>query len=326
MLDQKNQVLFEHLLAYARFPVKQLARLIHSSEATVVNRIRQLEQKGFIARYDAIINWQKLPFIKKIYHFRLNPTEESACIAFLLKEQPVFSIIRTAGFANLQAWCFFASEKQCHDFEKAIRSFAYDCYDIAYLEILRSSFFNLPLQLKVPPIREQTLSLKPIDISIMKWLAAGNARASLLEVSKKLKLPYDAVHYHATNLLKSGYFSQLIAQPGESAFTLQTTALVIKLKTPGLEKKLYPEFARCAKIRSLAYSKTNELIIHFFSLNFSEYQKKLNQLLSIPDRKEILTVSSCHWTRVIINNRYPLEYFLFWNRHKTSRNSSFAKY
>jgi len=310
MLDQKNQVLFEHLLVYARFPVKQLARLIHSSEATVVNRIRQLEQKGFIARYDAIINWQKLPFIKKIYHFRLNPREESACIAFLLKERPVFSIIKTAGITNLQVWCFFASEKQCLNFEKFVQSFAYDCYDIEYLEILRSSFFNQALNLKIPPIRDQPLSLKPIDISIMKCLAAGNARASFLEVSQKLKLPYDSVHYHATKLLKSGYFSQLVAQPGESAFTLQTTVLVIKLKTPGLAKRLYPEFARCSQVRSLAYSKNNELVIHFLSLNFSEYQKKLNQLLSIPDRKEILTVSSCHWTHVIINNRYPLEYLL----------------
>ena len=66
MIDNKSKILFEYLLVNARSSVKKLAQMIHSSEATVVNRIRKLETDGYISRYDAIINWQKMPFIKKL--------------------------------------------------------------------------------------------------------------------------------------------------------------------------------------------------------------------------------------------------------------------
>ena len=92
MLDEKNQILFEHLLAYARFRVKQLARVIHSSQATVIKRIKYLEEQGFIERYDAIINWQKLPLIKKVYHLKINQGELQKSIEMLLRKS-LFSLL-----------------------------------------------------------------------------------------------------------------------------------------------------------------------------------------------------------------------------------------
>ena len=71
-LDEKNKVLFEHLLAYARFSIKDLAKVLDVSKATVIKRIKFLEENKYISRYDAIINWQKLPFIKKVYFFKVS--------------------------------------------------------------------------------------------------------------------------------------------------------------------------------------------------------------------------------------------------------------
>ena len=71
-LDERNKILFEHLLAYARFPIKDQERILKVSKATIIKRLEFLEENNYISRYDAIINWQKLPFIKKIYFVKVS--------------------------------------------------------------------------------------------------------------------------------------------------------------------------------------------------------------------------------------------------------------
>lgn len=305
MLDEKNQIIYEHLLANARFPVKKLSKIINCSQATIINRIEKLEKESYISRYDAIINWQKLPFIKKIYHIKINDNDFS----FFEKQKYAFSIINLAGLYNFQIWCFFKTDEQCLSFEKLLKKFDYFSIEIKKLEFPRVSFFHKPVKLSIPKIMEKEIIPDNIDVKIMKYLAQGGARDSLLKIAEKLNIKYDTVHYRFNKLLSSGYFLRLVAQPGENISTLQTTVLYIKIRNNNLEK-IYNKISKIDQIISIAQTKEDGILIHFNSLDFNNYQNKLNEIFLTERREEIEIVLLSHWKKIYLNNRYPLELLL----------------
>jgi len=307
MLDEKNKILYEHLLVNARFPIKKLAQAINSSQATVINRINYLKEKGYISRYDAIINWQKLSLIKNIYHFKINNLEE---IEFFENQKPVFSIISLAGLYNLQVWCFFKTKKQCTEFEKLIKHLKYIKSEIEILEFPSVSIFNKQIKIPLKKIKDKSLKLDKIDIDLIKYLAQGRARDSLLKIGNKLNIPYDKVNYRFKRLERAGYFSRLIAQPGECDLTLQTTVLCIKPNKKINLDELYNNISSINQIVSIAKTKEDTILIHFNSLNFTEYKSKLNEILSIENRNDLEIIFISHWNKIHLNNRYPLEFLL----------------
>lgn len=308
-LDIKNKILFEHLLKYARFSIKDLARILKVSKATVIKRLKFLEEKGYISRYDAIIDWQKIPFIKKIYFVKVDKGNKEF-ERQMISKKPVFSLITLSGLYNYQVWCFFKTKQQQSEFEKQLRKFTYKEINVSELIFPRVSFFDLPLQLPIPKINEKALKIRSIDVDIMKHMAQGNGRDSFYEISNKLNLPYDSVHYHGKNLLSSGYFSTIIAQPGSSRFTLQTTCLLIQCVDNETSSHLYNLLQKTPKILSDATCKENKVLVHFLSQTHSEYRETLSEILSIISRNKIKDVLITHWNKVLLNNRYPLEYFL----------------
>jgi DNA-binding Lrp family transcriptional regulator len=307
MLDEKDKILYEHLLANARFPIKKLANAIDSSQATVVNRIRNLEERGYISGYDAIINWQKLPFIKKVYHVKSENKEQE--IKFFMGKEPVFSVISLSGIYNLQLWCFFKTKKQNLEFEKLIKN-NYVSVDIEKLEFPKVSFFNKQLRIPLPRTEDKDLRLDKIDIEIMKYLALGGARDSLLKIGNKLNIAYDTVNYRFKRLIKSGYFLRLVAQPGKSAFALQTIVLLIKLNENINLDDFYNKISNLNQIISIAKAKDSCLLVHFNSLNFEEYKNKLNEIFSKENRKNMEIILVSPWDEIYLNNRYPLDYLL----------------
>lgn len=308
MLDNKDEIIYEHLLHDARYPVKKLAEIIHSSKATVINRIKKLEKDGYISSYDAIINWQKLPFIKKVYHIKLDKIREEYD---LLKGQKcVFSIIQTAGLYKLQVWCFFKTRGQCSEFERLIKKYDYIEVEIEKLEFPKVSFFNKKIKTISKNIKDQTLKLDKIDIKLMEHLALGGARDSLIKMGDKLKIPYDTAHYRFNRLLKAGYFSRLVAQPGKNPFTLQTTIILLRYSKEVNADKIYDKLSSIEQIISLAKANDNSILIHFNSLNFQQYQNKLDELCSLSDPKKTDVILISHWKDILLNNRYPLEFLI----------------
>src|SRR3989344_7077701 len=257
-LDKRNQSLFEHLLANARYSIKDLAEILKITKAGVIKRLRFLENNGYIMRYDAIINWQKLPFIKKVYFIKSNIPEKDL-EKELTSQTPVFSLISQHGLYNYQIWCFFKTKKQSLEFEKILRNFDYESIDVNELVFPRVSFFDMPIKFPSQRFEEKKVSLSQIDISIMKHMANGHGRESFFEMSRKLKIPYDSVHYHAKNILNSGYFMAIIAQPGTNKLTLQTTCLLIKCKTRKSAENLYTKLKSIKHILSDAIGKENKV-------------------------------------------------------------------
>lgn len=308
-LDNKNKFLFEHLLAYARFSVKDLAKALKVSKATIIKRLTFLENEAFISRYDAIVNWQKINLIKKVYFVKVFGGVENF-EREIKKNAPVFSLIKLSGLYNYQVWCFFKNTNQQKEFEARIKKFAYKHIRLSQLVFPRVSFFDIPIKIPFPKINDSDLKLGKIDIAIMKHMAQGNARQSLFEMSKTLNLPYDTVHYHAKNLMKAGYFLSLIAQPGENQFTLQTTSLFIQCNSKASTKKLFDLLHKTPKVISVGFSADNKVLVHFLSQTHLAYRKTLDDILSLILRKEIKSILLTHWNKILLNNRYPLEFLL----------------
>lgn len=307
-LDKENKIIFEHLLAFARFSVKDLAHVLKVSKATVLKRLKFLEDEKYILRYDAIINWQRLHFIKKVYFVKVSKKEKEFENK-IIKNKSVFSVISLSGLYNSQVWCFFKNEKQKKEFENELRE---EYLDVEVKELIfpKVSFFDIPLKLKIPKIQNVERSLTNIDISIMKYMAQGHGRDSWYQISTELNLPYDSVNYHGKNLLNSGYFLAIVAQPGTNKLTLQTTCLVVNFKNNQSALKLFNSLKETPYIMSNSICKNNTLMIHFLSQTHTSYRETLSKILSLTPREEIKNLMICHWDKVILNNRYPLDYLI----------------
>ncbi|HLC72138.1 MAG TPA: Lrp/AsnC family transcriptional regulator [Candidatus Nanoarchaeia archaeon] len=306
-LDEKNKIIFEHLLVNARAQISDLARILKITKPAVMKRIRFLEEQEYIIRYDAIINWQKLPFIKKTYFVKVenDPQFEKQ----MIQQQSVFSLISLSGLYNYQVWCFFKNKKQQLLFEKIMNQYEQESIEISTLLFPRVTFFKLHMQLPPPKIQDKEMKISSIDIAIMKHMAQGHGRQSLYEMSKILKIPYDSVHYHGKNLIKAGYFLAIVAQPGTNKFTLQTTTLLIECSNKQIVQQLHEKVKSLAFIRSDAVGGT-KVMVHFLSQTHLEYRTTLAEIFSLMPRTSIKKTLIAHWDKVILNNRYPLEYFL----------------
>ena len=307
-LDEKNKILFEHLLAYARFSVKDLARILKVSEATIIKRLRFLEENDYISRYDAIINWQKMPFVKKTYLIKVdsgNKTFEK----FIISQKPVFAIISLIGLYNYQVWCFFKTKKQQNEFEKNLRKFTYNDITIDELVFPKVTFFDVPLKLPIPQVKFTKIRFNKTSIAVMKYMAQGHGRDSLYKISKELKLPYDSVHYNGKKILNSDWFFRIIAQPGTSKFTIQITCLLIEYTDKAASYEFYLASQKIQRIQSSSIGKNNKVMIHFISQTHAEYRKTLSEIVSIYKHK-IKDILILHWDKILLINRYPLEYFL----------------
>lgn len=306
-LDDKNKIIFETLLVNARAQIKDIAKIIKVTKAAVIKRIRFLEENEYIMRYDAIINWQKLPFIKKTYFIKIEDKEHFE--NQMIEQKSVFSLIGLSGLYNYQVWCFFKNKKQKIMFEKIISKYEFTDIEINSLLFPRVTFFNLPLEIAMPKIIDKELNISKIDVALMKHMAQGHGRESFYEMSKILKIPYDSAHYHGKNLIRAGYFLATVAQPGTNKFTLQTTSLLIECFNQSTAQQLYEKLKNIAYIRSEAIGKT-KVMVHFFSQTHLEYRKTLAEIFSIIPRTSIKKSLITHWDKIILNNRYPLEYFL----------------
>ncbi len=308
-LDEKNRILFEHLLAYARFSIKDLARVLDVSKATVIKRIKFLEENKYISRYDAIINWQKLPFIKKVYFFKVSNNAKEFENLFLSKKE-VFSIISLNGLYNYYIWCFFKTKEQQKGFEKSLKVFDYVDMEINELILPKVTFFDVPIKIPLPKAKNTEIKMDKIDVAIIKYLAQGHGRDSLYEISEAIKKNYDSVNYHGKKILSSDYFLGIIAQPGENKFTIQTTCLVAECSDKKSSEELYKKSQEIQQVQSTALCNENKIIIHFLSQTHAQYRETLSKILGSISREKVKDILISHWDKIILNNRYPLEYFL----------------
>jgi DNA-binding Lrp family transcriptional regulator len=307
--DEKNKLLIEHLFAHARFQVKDLAKALKTTQASVIRRIQFLEENDYISRYDAIVDWQNVDLIKKVYFVAV----EKNNIDFeseVKKHKPVFSIFRLAGFHTHQIWCFFKSQQQVSEFESYLANYPYESINVIKHIVPKTSYFNMTLKLPIPKPSRKPFTIDEIDVKIMKQLANNHARDSLRKISIDLGINYDKVHHRGRKILQTGLFQAFIAQPGSSFSNVQMTNLVIKCSSNEQAKKLFDKLLKTRRVSGQTLGKNSIVFSLFLSMGYVEYKQNLLEILSLIPREEIKNVSISHWDGIVMNNRYPFEFLI----------------
>lgn len=301
-LTEKDKELLDYLFDYCRYTTKQLSRVLNIPQQTVSYKIKRLEEKGFILRYDGILNWDVIPLIKKIYLLNVKSPEE--IIEKTRNMDPVHSIHENVGNYNLGIWCFFKTKKQVKEFEKILPKGKYKSIEVEKTIFSDFVLFDTKIRLRKPKSEPKQIKIDAKDVKIIKHLSTGHARDSLLKISEDLKISYDIIHYRLRNLIKNGYFSRLMPQLGEKLGGLNVTLLVFEFE------EIKEEFLE--KIKNLNFMvmgghSKKTIYLHLLSTNLKDYLEKLNSIHKI-FKGEKYQAETLHWEKLHLANRYPLEF------------------
>ena len=298
-LTLKDKELIDYLHDYCRYSTKQLSKALHLPQQTISYKIKRLEEQDYIRRYDTVLNWNVIPLIKVIYYYK-----DNSLLSELEKEQCVHNLHEHIGTYSMSSWCFFKTNDELVEFEN---KYPYD-KKIVVDKVLSSkpTIFGTDIKLKKPLMSEKQMRLDEIDVKLIKHLSNGNARDSILKISKDLGISYDVVHYRLKNLIRNEYFTRLIPQLGDGLGGLKMTKIIISFD------KVTLDIVR--RIEGLDFSTTGaysdkEIYTFIISTDFEDYLDKLHKLHKSVNNEQIKS-EALHWKKMHVLNRYPLEYII----------------
>ncbi len=295
-LDEKDQNILEHLFKDARLSTNKLAKLVGVTQPAVFNRLKRMEKEGFISSYDSLVNWQTLPFIKKVYFCDLDKEAEKK----ISNSQECYVLIKTYGTFTHMVWCFFKTKKQVKEFERQLPR-KKENIEINKVFTKGISLFNSHITELSIEKKYEKIQITPKDIKVMKALSEGGARKSLKELSNETGLNIDQVWYHKKRLIKAGYFENFVVQPGIDKFFLSVNNLFIKTK----KKVRLDQFPRVFN----HFETTDGVGCVFYSKDIKDYLETLDKIYDL-FRGEIRDVFLFTNKEYIIVNRYPFEYLI----------------
>ncbi len=212
-LDLKDKKILYQLDVNARQSNAQIAKKVGLSKEVVNYRTKRLEKEGFIQGYHVIINFWKLGYQTIRVYLKLidaSPSDRQNLINYLVKNHSVLFVLKTEGefdigfgvtVKNLLSFELFFKE-----IEKKFKQFIIKKYISVYTHIFHfhRAYF---LSKKRDDSDSIVISEEPLifyddkDISILK-LVANNARMSLLEISKKLRMAPRTIAYRIRQMEK----------------------------------------------------------------------------------------------------------------------------
>lgn len=157
MLTNKDKIILEALRQYCRVPTKELTKLTHLPQPTIVYKIKALEKKGYIVKYDALINHNKLPFYKTMYFVSVPEEIKQTFEKEISFFSTVTSSLRLYNKTNYYLLCYFKTKKEQKEFETFLikLNLEYENYSFLYIEMLKHSFFNISVKSNNPKLKRK---------------------------------------------------------------------------------------------------------------------------------------------------------------------------
>lgn len=101
----------------ARIPNLELAKILNVSEATIRRRIKNMEEKGIIRGYSALINCYAVEnSIKAFIYLKVDRRYLDEIAENLMKEKRTVTLYRILGEYDLLCECLFLSMKELQEF------------------------------------------------------------------------------------------------------------------------------------------------------------------------------------------------------------------
>ncbi|MFH1840064.1 MAG: Lrp/AsnC family transcriptional regulator [Nanoarchaeota archaeon] len=212
-LDLKDRKILYQLDLDCRQSDVEIGKKVGLSKQTVDYRIKRLFREGHITRFATVIDTYKLGFSKYKVYLSLENAKKSVIkeiIEFLKKHKKTEWIASCSGEFDIIAGF---NVKDVYEFEEALKEF-----DEKFSKYVSAK--ETTISLEVPHWRKEYLldnkepfpvvfqggernkvKIDEIDEEIIKLLV-NNARMSVIEISKKLKLTPRVVNYRIKNLKK----------------------------------------------------------------------------------------------------------------------------
>lgn len=270
-LTKKDNVILEHLFHDGRTSSKELARIANMKQPSAYNRIKKLEQEGFINKYDGVINRNVLPLIMKIYYCNLTQNEENE----MIEHENCEVLQRTFGIFSHQIMCFFKTKKQVKEFEKLIPKKKLE-YNIDKSERLGGSIFDIKRKIDKYPKEEKILKLTHADVLIIKTILNGGARKTAVDIANETGLSVEIVKYRKKRLTDNGYFLLFIAQPGQAFKSVKAVYHIFEL-----EKPIDMDKIKGLPRQVIAYYDNNHIQVIQLSFSFNDYLGNSKKLFEI---------------------------------------------
>lgn len=267
-LTEKDKIIFENLFYDARMSTHKLAKILKMKQPSVHARIKKLEEKGFISRYDSLINPDSIYLIYKMYYTSLSKEQ----VQKIIKMPVCFGLQEIFGEYTHQIFCFFKNKKQAKSFEKElpkkrITQLLTDSHRLG------GTIFDVKRQPNDYPEKGNKIKLDKIDIKLLHSMILGGARKTIVEFADKLNTTCAVIKYRKKRLIENNYFLYFIVQPGEAFKSIKIAYHIFSLNK-NVDIKEITNLPRC----TIAYSGEKTLTVIQLSFSFNDYLKHSNNL------------------------------------------------
>ena len=312
MLDKKDKILFEYLMQDCRISISKLSKITRLTKPTVLYRINRLEENNFIVKYDAILNYNILPYKPNFYFISVKSDLELEFLDEIKKLEDVETLNKLYHYKNyfvsaifktkLQKKKFFRTLKKYdvniieYEFEK-IEFIDYKIYDDIFVDINTIKIIDDKIKFK-------HIKLDDIDLLLLEKLSNGYAKYSILNLSLLLDVNYHTLLYKFKRLVKNGYFLKFVAQPNSDL--TQNDIILLKFKDVNM-KDIVNKLNQIKTIPYLIKLNYNNYFIQILSVSFEDYKKTLGKIVALFE-KELINFEAFNLDKTIILNQYPFDY------------------
>ncbi len=212
-MDLKNKKILGELVINSRIPLNRLARKVGLSREVVTYRINQLKFQGIITNFHAVIDEEKIGYLRNTCFIQLkgiSPSEEKTFLNYLVKHNSITYIGTVIGKWNV---VFDIISKDRKDMEKIVKEIQNKIKKYVSIFSIEGNLISggyYPEKIfethRKKEIKEKGLKIDKTDLKILEILSL-NSRIEYSELSKKLNLTANAIKYRIKNLEESGIIS-----------------------------------------------------------------------------------------------------------------------
>ena len=123
-IDDKDKDILNVLLRNSKYSLREIAKRVGLSVATVMNRVQRLEKKGVIEEYCTNINYEKLGYdIQIIIEVQIAKGKLFQVQKKIAKHQNVFAVYDTTGDFDVVVVARFKNRRSMDGFLKKIQTY-----------------------------------------------------------------------------------------------------------------------------------------------------------------------------------------------------------
>ncbi len=225
-MDKKDQKLLYELSRNARQSENEIAKKLQLSKQVVNYRIKRLEKSGIIQSYHPYINWRVLGYNAIRVYFKwqnINPEKEQAIYNEMKKDNFFMWIVKIEGDVDVGVYIWIRSipefAKKWHEWISKYKTsiLKYELFESINMVHYPFKFFTDKPEYSeiVLGNEDQLQEYDQLDYHLLKEMT-HNARISLVELAKKLKLSSKTVMQRLKKLeekgIIKGYFALINTQ------------------------------------------------------------------------------------------------------------------